>query len=338
MKRIFLYGFLPIALACMAQDGLAQNCCCKTADGCNETAKSPELPVGQDSIRVLFIGNSFTFDATEHLPGILSAAGITNFSMERAFHGGYTLVGYNENFDNPKVCIRYKYEPGYEEWDGCKIYKNEYCNSSLTDFWDSGRPYDIVVLQEYTGRKYAWDGFEESQVGIDAVKGLMEKVKAMQPEKEPVFVYLMSQVFATGSERLVNWFGNDRSRMYTAIVEHTKQVLQQTGIKYLISTGTAVENLRTTSLNVDNGMDLSRDLFHLDKGITRYTANCTVFESILGPCVGKTMDGNSYRFSTSDTSNKNYTTPVTDSKVPIAIEAARKAIEKPLEVTDLSNL
>lgn len=70
----------------------------------------------------------------------------------------------------------------------------------------------------------------------------------------------MSQVFATGSERLVEWFGNDRRRMYAAIVEHTRQVLDQTGIKYLISTGTAVENLRTTSLNVDNGMDLSRDL------------------------------------------------------------------------------
>lgn len=166
----------------------------------------------------------------------------------------------------------------------------------------------------------------------------MEKVRAMQPEKEPVFVYLMSQVFATGSERLVEWFGNDRRRMYAAIVEHTRQVLDQTGIKYLISTGTAVENLRTTSLNVDNGMDLSRDLFHLDKGITHYTANCTVFESILGPCVGKTMDGNTYRFSTSDTSSKNYTTPVTDKNVPTAIVAARKAIEKPLEVTDLSNL
>lgn len=63
-----------------------------------------------------------------------------------------------------------------------------------------------------------------------------------------------------------------------------------------------------------------------------------MFESILGPCVGKTMDGNTYRFSTSDTSSKNYTTPVTDKNVPTAIVAARKAIEKPLEVTDLSNL
>lgn len=337
MNNRFILAFLSLALVCRSFDGTAQSCC-GGAVGCRETTEGSELPVGQKNIRVLFIGNSFTLDATEHLPGILKAAGIDNFSMERAFHGGYTLVGYNENFANPKVCIRYKYEPGYDEWDGNKVYKNENCNSSLTDFWDSGRAYDIVVLQEYTGRKYAWGGFEESKAGIDAVKGLMEKVRAMQPEKEPVFVYLMSQVFATGSERLVEWFGNDRRRMYAAIVEHTRQVLDQTGIKYLISTGTAVENLRTTSLNVDNGMDLSRDLFHLDKGITRYTANCTVFESILGPCVGKTMDGNTYRFSTSDTSSKNYTTPVTDKNVPTAIVAARKAIEKPLEVTDLSNL
>lgn len=296
------------------------------------------LPVGQETIRVLFIGNSFTLDATEHLPGILNAAGITNFSMERAYHGGYTLVGYNQNFDNPKVCLRYKLEAGYEKWDGDQSYNTNNCNSSLSAFWDSGKPYDIVVMQEYTGRKYSWAGFDESLQGIAAVKELMEKIKAMQPEKEPVFVYLMSQTFATGSELLKTWWHNDRSRMYAAMTAHVRRLLEQTGIEYLVATGTAVENLRTTSLNVDNGMDLSRDLFHLDRGITRYCANCTVFESILGPCVGKTMDGNTYRFPTSDPSHTNYTTPVTDENAPIALTAARKAVEKPLEVTPLDNL
>ena len=300
--------------------------------------EKPALPVGQETIRVLFVGNSFTLDATEHLPGILNAAGITNFSMERAYHGGYTLVGYNQNFDNPKVCLRYKLEPGYEKWDGDQSYNTANCNSSLADFWDSGKPYDIVVMQEYTGTRYAWAGFDRHLEGIEAVKGLMEKIRAKQPDKEPIFVYLMSQTFATGSELLQTWWHNDRSRMYAAMTSHVKLLLEQTGIKWLVATGTAVENLRTTSLNIDNGMDLSRDLFHLDKGITRYAANCTVFDTILGPCVGKTMSTNTYRFPTSDTSHTNYTTPVTDSNAPIAQTAALKAIESPLEVTDLSNL
>ena len=184
----------------------------------------------------------------------------------------------------------------------------------MPDFWDSGKPYDIIVMQEYTGTKYAWAGFEEHLKGIEAVKELMEKIRAKQPDKEPVFVYLMSQTFAIGSQLLQTWWHNDRSRMYAAMTSHVKMVLEQTGIKWLIATGTAVENLRTTSLNIDNGMDLSRDLFHLDKGITRYAANCTVFDTVLGPCVGKTMSDNTCRFPTSDASRTNYTTPVTDAR------------------------
>ena len=308
-------------------------------DGDNgEDEDKPALPVGQETIRVLFIGNSFTLDATEHLPGILNAADIQNFSMERAYHGGYTLVEYNLNFDSPTLCLRYRLEPGYEAWDGDKTFATANCNSSLADFWDSGKPYDIVVMQEYTGTKYSWAGYEQHLEGIGAVKGLMEKIRKMQPGKEPVFVYLMSQTFATDSELLQTWWHNDRRVMYAAMTSHVRDVLEQTGIKWLIATGTAVENLRTTTLNIDNGMDLSRDLFHLDKGITRYAANCTVFEAILGPCVEKTITGNTYRFPISDTSHTNYTTPVTDENAPIAQKAAFKAVEKPLEVTDLSYL
>lgn len=301
------------------------------------TQMNYELPEGQETIRVLFIGNSFTLDATDHLPGILNAAGIRNFSMERSYHGGYTLVEYNQNFDAPQICQRYRCEPGATEWAGGTP-SSAACTSSLSDFWDSGRPYDIVVMQEYTESKYAWAGYVEHQEGIDAVNALMEKIRAKQPGKEPVFVYLMSQVSAKGRSILVNYWGNDRERMFSSISIHAKQVLRQTGIKYLIATGTTIENLRTTSLNIDNGMDLSRDLYHLDKGISCYAAACTVFETILGPCVGRTMEDNSYRFSGSSTTFGSYTTPVTDKNAPTAQTAALKSVETPFEVTDLSDL
>ncbi len=309
-----------------------------SSDGGKKTEMNYDLPKGQETIRILFIGNSFTLDATDHLPGILNAAGITEFSMERSYHGGYTLVAYNQNFDTPKTCQRFTLEPGAAEWAGGQP-SSASCNSSLDDFWDGGKPYDIVVMQEYTESKYAWAGFDpEHQEGIDAVKGLMEKVRAKQPDKEPVFVYLMSQVSAKGRSVLQEYWNNDRSLMYNAMALHAKQVLRQTGIKYLIATGTAIENLRTTSLNVANGMDLSRDLYHLDKGISCYTAACTVFGVILGPCVGKTISGNSYRFPTSSTVSGSYTTPVTDANAPIAQAAANAAVSRQLEVTDLSSL
>lgn len=84
-------------------------------------------------------------------------------------------------------------------------------------------------------------------------------------------------------------------------------------------------------------MDLSRDLFHMDMGISRYGASCVVFETIIGPCVGKTMDGNTYRYSVSNTSPTWYTTPVTDVNAPIALAATRFAISNPFLVTNMKN-
>jgi hypothetical protein len=103
----------------------------------------------------------------------------------------------------------------------------------------------------------------------------------------------------------------------------------------IISTGVMLQNLRTS--NLDNDMNLTRDGYHMDNGISRYGASCTVFESIITPKFNVTMDGNSYRFATSDTGESSYTTPVTDVNAPVALQAARYAIQSPYTVTDMSN-
>ena len=64
---------------------------------------NPPLPAGGKSLKILFIGNSFTVDATEHLPGMLKSAGITHVRMVRAYHGGYKLPEFFENYAAPDI-------------------------------------------------------------------------------------------------------------------------------------------------------------------------------------------------------------------------------------------
>jgi hypothetical protein len=99
----------------------------------------------------------------------------------------------------------------------------------------------------------------------------------------------------------------------------------------IMSTGAMLENLRTTSVNNDKG--LSRDGFHMDYGLARYGASCVLFETLISPVFDVTLDKNSYRFTKT---GEGYT-PVTDENAPIALEAARNAIKKPFEITDMSN-
>ena len=78
---------------------------------------NPPLPAGGKSLKILFIGNSFTVDATEHLPGMLKSAGITHVRMVRAYHGGYKLPEFFENYAAPDICTYYYCEPGATKWE-----------------------------------------------------------------------------------------------------------------------------------------------------------------------------------------------------------------------------
>lgn len=293
------------------------------------------LPVGKKDLRILFIGNSFTLDATEQLPGILNAAGATDITMERAYHGAYTMTGYDTNFSSKTVCMRHTWKYGDTYWQGNQSYTAANYVSSLDDFFN-GKPYDIVVLQEYTNTPYAWSGTSEELISIEAIKSLKKKIEAKQPGKKPCFVYLMSHLPTNDYTKLDSRWKDNLDKMYESITTHAQKVLTDCEIDYLIPTGTMLENLRTSSINVDNGMDLSRDQLHMDKGISRYGANCTVFETIIGPCIGKTMDDNTYRFTFSKSDKTDWWTPVTDENAPYALQAARYAIAKPYEITDMS--
>lgn len=290
---------------------------------------NPVLPVGKDEIRVLFIGNSFTEDATAHLPGILAAAGVQNVRMTRVYHGGYTLPEYNENFATPNTCARRDCSIGDAQWSGDNTLDSSLEEILVSDTWD------IVTLQEHTGNRAGW-----SWPGVlqEAIGGLVDKIYSAQPKHRPTILYLMAQTYAHDSYVLSTYFNNDRSEMFSTVTGVVQQILSETCVDLVIPSGTMLENLRTTSVNVSNGLELTRDSYHMDYGISRYGAACTVFESIIAPCTGKTLDGNTYRYAQSSTESGKYSTPVTDTNAPVAIKAAREACNKPFEVTDLSDL
>ena len=174
------------------------------------------------------------------------------------------------------------------------------------------------------------------------MQSLVNKVMSSQTGAMPKFYYILSQAYydmnkiGSTSKPYITW--TDQVGMWEVIAEFGKNVMDNVTFDGIISTGAMLQNLRSSSINIDNGMDLTRDGYHMDNGISRYGAACTVFETLITPLYGVTMDNNSYRTTLSGTSTGNYTTPVTDDNAPIAIKAARYAIEKPYEVTDMSDM
>lgn len=290
---------------------------------------NPGAGEGEAELSILFIGNSFTKDAVEHLPGLLKAAGLDKVQLTHMYYGGRLVSQYYAGWSTSSDYKCYECGPGATTW-------TETTGKTLKQVAES-RSWDIITIQEHTGNAAAWTWNSTAQSNL---QGLVNSAKATQTGAMPKFYYIMSQAYfnmgkiGTGSQPSMTW--TDQAGMWDVISAFGKKVMENVSFDGIISTGVMLQNLRTSPL--DNDMNLTRDGYHMDNGISRYGAACTVFETLITPKYGIKLDGNSYRYAVENTSSDAYCTPVTDANAPIALKAARYAIENPYEVTDMSDV
>ena len=162
----------------------------------------------------------------------------------------------------------------------------------------------------------------------------MDKVKSVQGSESPKFYYILSQAYSDNAKigqaslPYVTWA--DHTGMWTVVSAFARKVMDNIPFDGIISTGAMLENLRTSTIN--NSKSLTRDGFHMDKGIACYGASCTVFETIFTPVYNVKTSDISYTTSVSDAN----TTPVTSSNAPVAREAAKYAVLFPYTVKKMN--
>ena len=308
---------------------------------------------GADAINILFIGNSFTDDSVKHLPGMLAAAGIKNVNMVHMYYGGRLISAYNSTWATANDYSAYTCNAGATGW-------TTVTGKSLKDICES-RQWDVVTIQEHTGNAAAWVWNDTAKSNVT---GVINHIRESQSDAK--IYYIMSQAYYNmdrigfGSRSAVTWpvafYNTDSSvsltaaqhtekfaakdkatakaeqlAMYPVITAFAQKVMEECDLDGIIPTGTMLQNLRTTSYTT-TALDLTRDGYHMDLGLARYGASCAVFETVLTPLTGVKLDDNTYRISDNTTG----TTPVTDANAPIALMAARNAIAKPFEITDMS--
>ncbi len=286
------------------------------ATGAAPADPSFDVPAG---LRIFFIGNSFTKDAVEHLPGILDAAGIDDVQLVHMYYGGRTIPEYNSGYGTATDFHCYMCNPGATSWTDVSGKSLELVASSAN--------WDIITIQEHTGRQLAWGWTSEEKAALD---GLLDKLKENQTARgaSPKYYYILSQAYHDLSKaQNVSKPFTDTDTMWPVIAAQGQSAVTECGFDGVISTGAMLQNLRTSWAN--NSMGLTRDGYHMDFGLARYGASCTVFETIIGPNHNnEKLDGNTYY--------PNVGTPVTQYNAPLALKAARYAIANPYTVTDMS--
>lgn len=263
------------------------------------------IPDSEDdgSIRILAIGNSFSEDALEeHLYGLFDAAGIT-VTIGNLYIGGASLIHHEENIQQNEGAYSFR----KIDREGEKTTTAGYTiHRALSE-----ENWTHISFQQVSQNSGQYDTWEET------LPFVYDYVAPRAKNPEAKFLLHQTWAYAQNSthEGFAN-YDNDQITMYEAIVDAVNRAKDLIHIDLVVPAGTAIQNVRTSII----GDNVTRDGYHLNSGIGKYTAACVWFEAT----TGQSVLGNTYKPS-----------GMSDYEAEIAQHAAHTAITTPLEVTDM---
>jgi len=279
--------------------------------------KNNPLPRNPASLKILGIGNSFTMDGMEYLPDLLESAGIENVTLGRLILGGCSLERHHRLYLSGDSLYKYiKSYPGKNVWKTIDE-KSTFREAVADEGWD------IIVIQQVSGNSGMYETYQPY------LNKLIDAMVTNCPNAGVCLAWQMTWAYAGNSdhEGFKN-YNRDQMTMYYSIVDAVKTMVTATGIDIVIPSATAMQNLRTTAVNTPP-FDLTRDGYHSDFGAGRYTLACTWFQTLVAPCLGKTIAENPFR---TDKGN----VPVDNSNYRMCQKAAQYACSKRFEITFIS--
>ncbi len=258
-----------------------------------------------ESIKILCIGNSFSQDSTEWLYSVLADLGVKEIILGNLYIGGCTLKTHAKNAESGEEA--YTYYKGDADSQGVMTAvkgKKSLIYALADEEWD------YISMQQgspVSGVPSAYEPY---------LANLIAYVNENKTNPDAKLMWHMTWAYQ-GDSSHANFptYACDQNVMYKSIVRATKLLMDSHDeISVLIPVGTAVQNIRTSTI----GDTLTRDGHHLTYVLGRYLASVVWAKSILG-C---------------DISNlKVLPEGMNSEDLPLVIESVNNAYANPLEVT-----
>ncbi|SFC34619.1 protein of unknown function [Parapedobacter composti] len=275
--------------------------------GCQKMER-PEMniipdPPDDGTIRILAIGNSFSEDAIENYLYELAAAKDIPVIIGNLYIGGASLELHARNVSNNEKAYSYRKI-------GRDGKKTTVANTSIAEAMADEKWTHISFQQvsDYSGQYETWEASLSTVYNYVSPRARHPEVKFMLHQ---TWAYAQNSTHAAFPN-----YGNDQMTMYSAIVDAVNRAKNLVDIDLIVPAGTAIQNGRTSII----GDNFTRDGYHLDNNIGRYTAACAWFEAIFG----ESVVGNPFK-----------PEALSDYEAEIAQQAAHLAIQQPNQVTDM---
>ena len=251
-------------------------------------------------MKILFVGNSFAVDTTEHAANVALSMGFENIKIGTLFVGGCSIVRhYNHAVGDMGVYVYYVNEgQGWSSTEGVKI-----SDAVRSDDWD------WIAIQHGTSCESRYTSIE----CYEKLAPLVDYLKELAPKAKIAFNLTWMGESTFQHHEIISYGGNI-ALMRQKLEEVTAKVMEDNPkIDVLIPTGTAIENARTSKIGL-----LTRDCYHLSMDKGRYIAALTLISTLSGISPEKAAwapEG------------------VDEYTKKVALEAVKNAQAKPLEIT-----
>jgi hypothetical protein len=233
---------------------------------------NPPLPYLPSKLDILFIGNSFSIDTSAALPQIHNSLGINNVNVYVLYRGGCSMKQHYESYKNgEKAYELYRYSILGEQL----LEKATSINDVMRRY-----PYDVVVFQQFSLESGDYSTYEPY------LSKLIQAYNINKISARTTFAFNETWAYASNYKSLPKY--KTTNNMWKSICNSVKKMKATSGIDVIIPCGTAVQNARSVeALNVDN--ELTRDGLHINFYAGRYLLACTFFESIIAPCLNRSI-------------------------------------------------
>ena len=230
----------------------------------------------QRTLRVLAIGNSFSEDAVEQYLWDLGHEVGIEMIIGNAYRGGWSLAAHWNDARSGAADTEYRKVVGGKRENLGKHTLREI----ITD-----EPWDVITFQQVSqeaGREASYEPGLSLMIGYVRALALVDSVR---------LGFHQTWAYAQDSEH--RGFANyDRNQflMYAHITTAVEEEMQyhRGDLSFYIPSGTAIQNARTSALNESSSeggavnRELTRDGYHLNYTIGRYTAACAWLEALTG--------------------------------------------------------
>lgn len=274
------------------------------SSGGGETTNEP--------LKILCVGNSFTKNTMQYMANICSNLGVTNVTIQRLYKDGASLQQYDEMELTSEISDYAVFR--------VDVVGSSDKSSATTLGGLFAHPWDYVMFQQKSSISDDYSSYEPY------LTNLINKVKANCTNPNVKFIWLMT--WGTGSAA------------YSDIIAATKKISNRFDI--VVPAGTAIQNIRNSSVNDSNAHNFSRDDQHLNMGVGDYVAGCTFYAAVLQPFTGKDVYNNNFSNTAgehdSGTNGTVGAVDVTDANRDICKECAVFAVLRPYNPTDVENL